>query len=40
MTLHPPAAVELGGTVKITGTSTLDEVIIQVQRPVKKYSVL
>ncbi|WP_342420352.1 S-layer homology domain-containing protein [Paenibacillus sp. FSL E2-0178] len=35
VTLNPPAAVELGGMVSITGASTLDEVIIQVQRPVK-----
>ncbi|CAH1222747.1 hypothetical protein PAECIP111892_05195 [Paenibacillus auburnensis] len=35
VTLNPVASVETGGTVVITGTSTLDEVIIQVLRPVK-----
>lgn len=35
VTLNPPAAVELGGMVLLNGTSTLDEVIIQVQRPAK-----
>lgn len=35
VTLNTLSSVELGGTVVISGTSSLDEVIIQVLRPVK-----